>query len=263
MPGPFTARRRPASLLHHDWLAEFPAESQPKSRLLEGATTEPIIAHTAPPSFITTTRARTHRSMLLTMSAMALMASAGTAIVGLWMPLALTPVPASEWPVSPPPIVRSNAGAPNPAVAAPALAPEAQATPEPAPESAPAAAVSTTTTANTPAPVAPPAARTQSPAVAREDSVVSGANEVSAILSVLDRYRLAFSSLHPGSVRAVAFDNCSVDVQGVQAEAVCAGRVSLVTRAGSHERNIQSRRWTFTLVRGRDAWRIQTAEIDR
>ena len=92
---------------------------------------------------------------------------------------------------------------------------------------------------------------------------MSGANEVSAILSVLDRYRLAFSSLHPGSVRAVAFDNCSVDVQGVQAEAVCAGRVSLVTRAGSQARNIQSRRWTFTLVRGRDAWRIQTAEIDR
>jgi hypothetical protein len=78
---------------------------------------------------------------------------------------------------------------------------------------------------------------------------------------VLERYRQEFRSLNPGSVRAVAFDNCRIDVQGAQAGAVCVGRVSLVTTAGSQVRNIQSRRWTFTLAHGRDVWRIQTVDI--
>jgi hypothetical protein len=99
--------------------------------------------------------------------------------------------------------------------------------------------------------------------MAAEYPAATGGNDVSAILSVLERYRQAFSSLNPGSVRAVAFDNCRIDVQGAQAEAVCAGRVSLATRAGSPGRNIQSRRWTFALVHGRDTWRIQAAQIDR
>ena len=77
---------------------------------------------------------------------------------------------------------------------------------------------------------------------------------------MLDRYRLALSSLNPGSVRAAAFDNCRIDVQGAQAEAICAGRVSLVTRAGSQERNIQPRRWTFTLARQADMWKIKTVD---
>lgn len=79
---------------------------------------------------------------------------------------------------------------------------------------------------------------------------------------MLERYRQEFRSLNPGSVRAVAFDNCRIDVQGAQAGAVCVGRVSLVTTAGSQVRNIQSRRWTFTLAHGRDAWRIQTVDIE-
>jgi len=77
---------------------------------------------------------------------------------------------------------------------------------------------------------------------------------------VLDRYRLALSTLNPGSVRAVAFDNCRIDVQGVQAEAICSGRVSLVTRGGPQERNIQSRHWRFTLARQADTWKIKTVD---
>jgi 16S rRNA (adenine1518-N6/adenine1519-N6)-dimethyltransferase len=58
--------------------------------------------------------------------------------------------------------------------------------------------------------------------------------------------------------QTLAFDNCSIDVQGVQAEAVCAGRVSVVTKSGQQAPAIQSRRWTFTLVHQADTWKIST-----
>jgi hypothetical protein len=100
-------------------------------------------------------------------------------------------------------------------------------------------------------------------------------------LTVLERYRLAFSSLNPASVRAVvptvdmralahefadikrqtlAFDDCKIDVKGSQAEAACGGRVSVVpkSKSSSSEAVIQSRRWTFTLVHAGRAWTIQT-----
>lgn len=104
---------------------------------------------------------------------------------------------------------------------------------------------------------------------------------MSAILAVLDRYRLAFNSLNARSVRAVwpgadaealtrefselkrqmfALDNCRIDVQGLEAEAVCGGRVSLVPKTGSQEPTIQSRRWIFTLVQQKDAWTIRTVD---
>jgi hypothetical protein len=234
----------------HDWLAAFAPEPSPESRLLAGARTRPVIARSTPPSFLPAGRARRPRTyplVLLTVSVAALMVSGGA--VGLWMRLALTPVPVAEWPALRPSIPAPPAAVPGPTVAVPA------------PEPAPTAPVPMTAEASRPAPIAVPAARTQSPAAVAVDSAAPGASQESAILSVLDRYRLAFSSLNPGSVRAVAFDNCRIDVQGVQAEAICAGRVSLVTRAGSQARNIQSRRWTFTLAHGRDAWRIQTVSI--
>jgi hypothetical protein len=261
-----------------DWMAEFPAESSPESRLLAGATTLPVIARGADRSGIAASRGRkrTHRSMLLTIAAMALLAiSAGAVSVVLWIPGA-TPLPVSQWPVAPPPLFSSPAAVPNPTLAAPALEP--QPTPEPPAEPAP---VPSTPVASTPVAIAPPAARTHSPAVAAVDSAAASTNEVSAILTVLDRYRLAFSSLNAGAVRAVwpgadiralagefagikrqtlALDNCRIDVQGVQAEAVCAGRVSLVTKSGDQRPAIQSRRWTFTLVQQTDTWKIQTVD---
>jgi hypothetical protein len=227
--------------------------------------------------------------ILLSVSAMVLMISASSAIVSLWMGLALAPVPPSEWPISPPPFVPSLAVVPRSDVAASALLPA----PEAAAETTPAADVSVATAAPSPIttatskPATPAAAVTnaQAPAVAADHPITPGAGEVSTILAVLDRYRLALSSLNPGSVRTVwpaadvralsrdfadikrqtlAFDNCRIDVQGVQAEAVCDGRVSLVTRTGPQRAHIESRHWMFTLVYQSDAWKIRTVDsIDR
>ena len=246
-----TIRHRPSGLgrltSDRDWLAEFPAEAPPASRLLAGAATLPVIARATPQSAGFISRVpkgqRPHRSILLMVFAIALLLiSASATMVGFWVRGA-RPLAVSEWPVSPPPLFSQPSAVPNPRLDAPALEPQ------PAPERAsqPAAA---------PAPVAPVAsARALTPPPA-----ATGASDESAILSALDRYRLTLSSLNPGSVRAVAFDNCRIDVQGAQAEAVCAGRVSLVTRAGSQERNIQSRRWTFTLARQTDTWKIKTVD---
>ena len=285
MSGSSTVRRRPSRLIawtdDRDWLAEFPAESPPKSRMLAGATTQPVIARSAQRSEIDTShrQKRTHRSMLLTIAAMALLIiSAGAASVVLWMP-GPTPLPVSEWPVAPAPLFSSPVALPNSALAALALQPRP--TPEPSAELAPVAAVPVIPVASTPAATAPATARTDSLAVPAEEKAAAGTGEVSAILSVLERYRLAFSSLNTGSVRAVwpgvdvraltrefagikrqtlALDNCRIDVQGVQAEAVCAGRVSLVTKSGDHGPAIQSRRWTFTLVSQADTWKILTVD---
>ncbi len=225
-----------------DWMAEFPAESPSNPGLLAGATTLPILTRAAPRSGTTRRRrTRTHRSILLTMSAMALMFSASTAVV-LWMRVVLAPVPLAEWPAAPPPLFSQPSAVPNPRLASALEVP-----PTPEPPSQPAAAS------------APPAA-VQSTRAVTAPPAASGASDESAILSVLDRYRLTFSSANPGSVRAAAFDNCRIDVLGAQAEAICAGRVSLVTRAGSQERNIQPRRWTFTLARQADTWKIKTVD---
>jgi len=193
-------------------------------------------------------------------------------------------VAVAEWHVSLPLAPVPPAAVPSATLAAPGLEP-APTTPAPktvtAEKPLSTAAKPLTTTASA-AKLSVPAAATHTPArVAAADAApaASGANEVSTILSVLDRYRLAFSSLNPGSVRAVwpaadlralardfadvkrqtlAFDNCRIDVQGQQAEADCAGRVSLVTKSGSHEPSIQSRHWVFTLVHETDAWRIRS-----
>ena len=250
-----TIRHRPSGLgrltSDRDWLAEFPAEAPTASRLLAGAATLPVIARGLPRSPAITSRARTgrpHRSILLMVFAIALlMISAGATMVGLWVRGA-RPLAVSEWPVSPPPLFSQPSAVPNPPLSAPA--PESQPAPERTlqPEAAPVVA-----------PVPPPAAVASARALTAPPAA-TGASDESAILSVLDRYRLAIRSLSQGSVRAVAFDNCRIDVQGAQAEAVCAGRVSLVTRAGPQARNIQSRRWTFTLARQTDTWKIRTVD---
>jgi len=210
--------------------------------------------------------------------AIALVAAVCAVIIGLWM-RDVTPLPVSEWPVVPPPRLSVPVALPRPPLAASAPALERPSTPEPASKPAPAAAV-VRPVANVPAPSTAPAA-TKSPAVAAEPQAASGTGEVTVILSVLDRYRLAFSSLNPGSVRAVwpgadvralarefadikrqtlAFDSCRIDVQGAQAEAACTGRVSLVAKSGPPEPSVQTRRWVFTLAYESGAWRIRTAE---
>ena len=267
----FTVRHRPDRLVErtddHDWFGEFVSEPAPKSRLLAEVDTLPALTKKAPPRYRHGVRTparngtRLYSSILLVACALLLMVSASTVGVSQWMRVALTPLPVAEWALASPAIGPATRSTPDPAkdtVERDLARETASAVAAPIPPSLPTA----TTTEFKQATAAAPAAGTD-PAVRRtppDSALVSTGNEVSDILAVLERYRLAFSSLHPGSVRAVAFDNCRIDVQGAQAEAICAGRVSLVARPASQERNIQPRRWTFTLARQADTWRIRTVD---
>jgi len=284
-----TVRRRPDDWTDdHDWLGEFVSEPAPTSRLLAEATTLPVLTRTALPKFRRGRRMRAQKrtrlrlAMLLMACSLMLLVSAGTVAISQWMRVARAPVPVAEWPVSPPSILPATGTTSGQAIDTPArelaseIAPAEAVPPLPTP---PAAA-----TDSKPAAVATSAAGAAGPfarPTAPGPAPVSTGNEVSDILSVLERYRLAFGSLNPASVRAVlpaadtralarqfadikrqtlALDNCQIDVQGVQAKAICAGRVSLVTRSGSPVSSIQTRRWVFTLAYQKDAWKIRTVD---
>lgn len=261
-----------------DWFDEFapePAtEPAPRTRMLAGATSLPLVTRRKPPSIRPSRRAperkRTwpYRSMLLGACALVLIALSGSVMMSVWMRAALAPVAVAEWPVSPR-VAPVEPARPAALPISPGLTSEIAAT-ESKPAEVPAAA----------APAKHPAARA---AVTNQSPVVTG-NDVSDILAVVERYRFAQSSLNPASVRAVvpavdisalahefanvkrqtlAFDNCKIDVQGDRADAACAGRVSVVPKAlepatGSIQSGIQSRHWTFSLVRAGRSWVIQT-----
>ena len=261
MPGPFTARPRPSSLLSHDWLAEVPSRVATEIAAAGGSHNAPSDQYT-PPSVNRSAHARTNRLILLMMSAMALMRCSRH----------------RDRRVMDAPRARARAAGRVARLSAADRATDAPAAPSPhrrrtGARTAAHARARTRTRAGRCGPDHSGSGHARADCASRGQDTVAGRgsgesghvrrSEESAILSVLDRYRLAFSSLNPGSVRAVAFDTCRIDVKGAQADAVCAGRVSLATTAGSQGRNIQSRRWIFTLVHGRDAWRIQTAQIDR
>ncbi len=279
MSDSYTVRRRPDRLIKwtddHDWLAEFATEPATESAsepgLLTGARTLPVITRSTSPSVPRTRRTHQnkwtwpYRSMLLIACALVLLALSGTLMATFWMRAALAPVPVAEWPV---PSSRVSAHTAPAAVmpTAPALPSESATTVT----QQPAVATPTPAPNDRPAHVAVPA-----------PAPVSTGNDVSDILTVLERYRLALGSLNPASVRAVvptvdmralahefadikrqtlAFDDCKIDVQGSQAQAACGGRVSVVPKSnsGSNGAVIQSRRWTFTLVHAGRSWAIQS-----
>jgi hypothetical protein len=217
---------------------------------------------------------RMHRLIVVTASAIALTISMGTIMLAVWArparpsdtTVSVSPLPLPQ-PTSPPPVAFT------PAISAP---PEAQVIqPTPVPPAKPPEAT---------APAAPAASRVQPspPAPANEESIPPGTNDVAAVLEVLNRYRLAVSSLNPGAVRAVwpganvgalarefaevkrqtlAFDNCQIDVEGIRAQAVCTGRANVVSKADAQP-NIQRRRWTFTLTQEREAWKVRTVTAE-
>ena len=374
-----------------DWMAEFPPERLPHKGLLSGVTVvapAPFVPAPAPrvtapapvssrqgPSVVSprlpgqqdgpslsinvTTFRKVHRSIVLTITVMALTLSIGVVTIGLWArgpaapavatnatpPAAVTapepmPTPSSTLGqtsalASPPPSTTTKGSAPATATA-PAFAPElpplstgtparASTTPADQPRemnTSAASALSAAAVTATPQPrevvfsppplptgaglpemrgivmpqapplskPAPPPAAVPAPPPAAAPAVAAtaaaksanspSARETSAILSVLDRYRRAFSSLNAQSVRAVwpganlraltrefsdlkrqtlAFDHCRVDVQGSRADATCGGRASVVPKSGNTA-NIESRRWVFTLVNRKDSWRIETVD---
>jgi len=125
----------------------------------------------------------------------------------------------------------------------------------------------------TPAPVAAPAAAP--PPLSPE------ARETAAVENVLERYRLAFSTLNSGvadfwpgvNSRALdkafneldeqrfEFDQCRVQLKGGQADATCTGRATFVPKVGDKTPRTQSRQWSFRLVRAGNRWIIDTVQV--
>jgi len=226
----------------------------------------------------------------------------GTPDVPLQSPAsAKTPV-SSKLPVSGPAQRTSPSGSPARVAASGPLA-AAATTPTPTPPPVPA---TTPTPTPSPMPVQPPPAQdlTMPPATlyvappvatlgaslaslrpVAEPAVPSAAAEravqTAAVRSVLDRYRLAFSTLSVdglGTVwrtvdtkalskafgqletQTVEFDACQIDINGELAEAACSGRTSFVPKVGARAPRVDSRRWTFQLARVRGGWVIDRVE---
>jgi hypothetical protein len=67
----------------------------------------------------------------------------------------------------------------------------------------------------------------------------------------------AFSQLQ---AQEFAFDDCTIDVNGRTARAVCSGTARFVPKIGSRTPRVESRRWTFHLYRAGDAWALARVE---
>jgi hypothetical protein len=105
------------------------------------------------------------------------------------------------------------------------------------------------------------------------------AAETGEIKIVLSRYQNAFNALDAGEAKAiwpgvddkslgrafgqlesqhVVFDACQIEVDGTRATSTCDGRASYVPKIGSKTARIDSRNWTFELVKTeRRGWMIE------
>ena len=121
---------------------------------------------------------------------------------------------------------------------------------------------------------------TPAPAPAPPPPPSSEARETAAVENVLERYRLAFSTLNSGvsdfwpSVNSRAldkafneleqqrfeFDQCRVQLNGGQAEATCTGSATFVPKVGNKTPRTQSRQWSFSLVRVGNRWTIDSVQ---
>ena len=100
-----------------------------------------------------------------------------------------------------------------------------------------------------------------------------------AIEGVLERYRVALSTLDADAARTVwpttdaralarafdqllsqelAFDGCEIGISGEQATANCQGRATYVPRVGSRTTRIEARRWRFGLRKSGNEWLIES-----
>ena len=105
--------------------------------------------------------------------------------------------------------------------------------------------------------------------------------KTAAIQSVLERYRLAFSTLSVEGLatvwrsvdtkalsrafaqiekQTVEFDACQIEITGDVAEASCQGRTSFVPKIGAKSPRVEARRWAFRLVHVRGGWVIDRVE---
>jgi hypothetical protein len=108
--------------------------------------------------------------------------------------------------------------------------------------------------------------------------------EEGRVTAALDQYARAYGRLDASAARAVwpsvneralsnafaglasqalDFKDCSIDVRGSAAHAVCRGTASYVPRVGSDRPRIEPRTWRFELRRDGDAWTIADAVAQR
>jgi hypothetical protein len=131
-----------------------------------------------------------------------------------------------------------------------------------------------------PAASAPPPPPAASAAPAGPPPPSPEARETTAVETVLERYRLAFSTLNSGvsdfwpgvNSRALdkafneldeqrfEFDQCRVELQGAQADATCRGSATFVPKVGNKTPRTQPRQWTFRLVKAGNRWIIDSVQ---
>ncbi|HVQ41571.1 MAG TPA: hypothetical protein VMS54_05185 [Vicinamibacterales bacterium] len=107
------------------------------------------------------------------------------------------------------------------------------------------------------------------------------ARDKAAVDSLLERYRLAFSTLNSGvsdfwpgvNSRALdkafndldqqrfEFDQCRVQLNGAQADATCTGTATFVQKVGNKTPRTQPRQWSFRLVRAGNRWIIDSVQV--
>jgi hypothetical protein len=107
------------------------------------------------------------------------------------------------------------------------------------------------------------------------------ARETAAVEAVLERYRLAFSTLNSGvsdfwpgvpsraldkafnelESQSFDFDQCRVQLKGSQADATCTGTATFVPKVGDKTPRTQSRQWSFRLVRAGNRWIIDSVHV--
>jgi len=128
-------------------------------------------------------------------------------------------------------------------------------------------------------PVASPVA-TPAPAPAPPPPLSPEARDKAAVESVVERYRLAFSTLNSGvsdfwpgvpsraldkafndlDQQRFEFDQCRVQLNGAQADATCTGTATFVPKVGNKTPRTQPRQWSFRLVRAGNRWIIDSVQ---
>ncbi len=102
------------------------------------------------------------------------------------------------------------------------------------------------------------------------------------VQATLRRYEAAYTRLDAGAAKAVwptvdaralarafnglesqdlEFDQCDLEVRGVEASALCSGRATWVARVGSKTPRTEARAWAFRLRKVGDDWQILGADI--
>jgi hypothetical protein len=130
-----------------------------------------------------------------------------------------------------------------------------------------------------PAPAAAASSAAVTPVEARPGipSEAESDRDVTAIRSVINRYRAAFTGLNvPATVsiwptvdshalskafdqlseQRIEFDHCAFSVTGALAVATCGGTATFVPKVGNKTPHLDSRVWTFRLVKKLDGWVI-------